>query len=64
MRLWDTLSPLSKVNLARLYKNLTGLDYIPPKDEDTRGIHLEAKIEPLEEIEQIMKQPGRGAWHE
>lgn len=62
-KLWDIISPLSKVNLARVYKNLTGLDFMPPKD-DERKIHLEGQIENLEEIDKLMQQAGQGVWHE
>lgn len=55
-KLWDILSPENKVNLAKVYKNLTGLDFVPPKDEDKRKIHCEAKVEAIEELEQIMKE--------
>ncbi|MGA2669972.1 MAG: hypothetical protein ABSF21_00925 [Dehalococcoidia bacterium] len=55
-KLWDMLSPINKVNLAKVYKNLTGLDFVPPKDEDKRKIHVEAKLEAPEELERIMQQ--------
>jgi hypothetical protein len=55
-KLWDSLSPISKVNLARVYKNLTGLDFVPPKGEDKRGIHCEVKIESLPELDKLMKE--------
>ena len=69
-KLWDILSPLNKVIMARLYEGLkkqegfSGVRFVPPKDEDERGIHLEAQLEDTEEMREIMEQPGRGAWHE
>jgi hypothetical protein len=62
MKLWDTLSPLSKVTLARIYKDKTGLDFVPPK-EDERKIHFEGKLENIVEIDRLMKE-NKGVWHE
>ena len=53
-KLWDLLSPLNKVKLARLYKKITGFDFTPPK-EDKRKIHCEVKIDP-KEVERTMKE--------
>ena len=60
-KLWDMLSPLSKVNLARVYKNLTGLEFVPPKEEKHQV--MVPQMESLQEIEKIM-QENRGVWHE
>lgn len=51
-KLWDTLKPADKENLSKIYKNLTGREFVPPK-----------KIENLQEIEKLMKE-NRGTWHE
>jgi hypothetical protein len=63
LKLWDTLSPLSKVTLARLYKEKTGLDFVWLEEEDGRKIHFEGKLEDLSEIEKLMKE-NQGVWHE
>jgi hypothetical protein len=60
-RLWSSLSPIDQEKLAGLYKNLTGKDFVPPKEE--QGIHLEGKLENLEEIDRLMKE-NKGVWHD
>jgi hypothetical protein len=44
-KLWDTLKPIDKENLAQIYKNLTGKEFVPLK-----------KIENLQEIDKLMKE--------
>ena len=56
--LWQILSPLSKVNLAEAYKRASdGIEFVPPDQEvNERGIECETKLEPIEEIDKIMRQ--------
>lgn len=60
---WKSLSEKSKGNWPAIYKQLTGKDW-NPLTEDGQPIQVEPKLESLEEIDQLMKKPGRGAWHE
>ena len=53
-KLFWMLKPIDKVKLARLYKDLTGLDFVPPKEE--RHQAMVSQMEPLEELEQIMSE--------
>lgn len=47
--LYDTLKPEDREKLSRLYKELTGKEYVPKRD--------------LREIDRLMKE-NRGVWHE
>jgi hypothetical protein len=59
MELWFFLSEESKNNLARIYKELTGKDFIPP-DKEKRAIRCDTKIEDLKEIDRLMRQKPSG----
>jgi hypothetical protein len=56
------LSDKGRVNWWRLCKEFDVNPELPQKEE--RRIHLEGKLESLEEIDRLMRKPGRGAWHE
>ena len=60
--LWHCLSKENQRKLARFYEQQFGRKLTPPS-RDKRAIHLEAKLESLEEIDRLMRKPGRGAWH-
>ena len=49
--LYETLKPEDKEKLSKLYKELTGKDYVPPKKIDIR------------EIDRLMKE-NRGVGHD
>lgn len=59
--LWQILKPEDKVKLATLYRALAGLKFLPPGTE-VRAVKCETKLESPEEIDSIMRKPGRGAW--
>ena len=48
MKLWETLSEENKENLARLYEQLTGKKFIPPKRK--------TEMESSEELKKIMEE--------
>ena len=60
--LWQILKPEDKLKLARLYQELAGFEFVPP-DHPDQAVCSEGKLESLEEIDRIMRKPGRGAWH-
>jgi N-acetyl-anhydromuramyl-L-alanine amidase AmpD len=54
----DSLSEKGKVTWAELYEKFKGKKWESPT-KDKRKIHLEGKLEAIEELEQIMKErPG------
>lgn len=59
---WKVLTESGKERWAELWKETTDMDFVPPK-EDMRGIDCEVKIDP-KEVEQVMKERTKGAWHE
>lgn len=56
--LWQILKPEQKVELARLYRELAGFELIPP-DSPGQAVRCEPKLESLEEIDKIMRQPPK-----
>jgi hypothetical protein len=62
MRLWDYLSKKNKRELSEWYLEQFGKKLVPPKKD--KPIHCEVKIEDIAEIDRLMREPGRGAWHE
>jgi len=61
--LWQILSPENRNKLAKFYEEEFGQPFLAPGRHD-RDIKLDTKLESLEEIDKIMRKPGRGAWHE
>jgi hypothetical protein len=59
---WKLLCERGKANWKLLCEQFGMEPELPQKDE--RDIHLEPKLESLEEIDKLMRQPSRGAWHE
>jgi len=57
--LWQILKPEDKMKLANLYRVLAGFDFIPPGNRD-RPIECKSKLEPIEEIDKIMRQKPSG----
>lgn len=57
------LTEESRLNWPEIYKKFTGKEWENPTKEE-RGIKCETKIEDLQEIDRLMRKPGRGAWHE
>lgn len=56
--LWWCISAEARLGLARLYKKLSGQDFSPPR-EDARPFTVAGKIENLEEIGRLIRQPTR-----
>ena len=54
MKLWFMLTEQDKVKLARFYEENFGKKLVLPV-RDRHAIHLEAKLEDLEEIAELMK---------
>lgn len=46
-RLWDMLKPIDKENLSKVYKNLTGKEFVPPKE----GVSCAVNIQEIDERE-------------
>ena len=61
--LWQILSPENRDKLAKFYEEKYGKPFLPPGRHD-RDIELDTKLEDIEEIDKLMRKPGRGAWHE
>ena len=56
--LWQILKPEDKLKLATLYRELAGFEFIPP-ERLTHPVKCETKLEPLQEIDKIMRKvPG------
>lgn len=62
-KFYESLSDRSKLTWPEIYKKLTGKEW-EETTKDKRGIRNEPKLEGIEEIDKLMRQPGRGAWHE
>jgi len=62
-KLWQILSPENRNKLAQFYEEKYGKPFLPPGRHD-RDIELDTKLESPEEIDKLMRKPGRGAWHE
>ena len=61
-RFCDLLSDEGRVNWWRLCKEFgVNPDQV---EKDERRIHLQGKLESLEQIDRLMRKSGRGAWHE
>lgn len=60
---WQILSVENKNKLADFYEEEFGKAFLPPGRHE-KDIELKGKLESLEEIDRLMKKPGRGAWHE
>jgi hypothetical protein len=50
-----SLSEKSKANWAEIYQQFMGKEWTAPK-KDKRAIHVKAKLEAPEELEQIMQE--------
>jgi len=57
--LWQILKPEDKMKLAGLYRALAGFPFIPP-DSPGHPVKCETKLEPIEEIDRIMRQKPTG----
>ena len=55
MNFVDLLSESGKENWAKLYKDKKHKEWKPPV-KDKRGIRCETKIEPIEEIDKLIRQ--------
>ena len=58
--LWKLLSERGRVNWFLLCQQHD----VVPSEEDQRVIRIETKLEDIQEIDKLMREPGRGAWHE
>ena len=56
MKLWNFLKPEKKMELAVWYRKNFGFPFQPPVEKEERRIHLQAKIEDVSEIADLMKQ--------
>ena len=58
---WERISPESKVKLAKLYKKLSGEEFVPPSlPLEGRSITTRFEIEDTEEIGKIIRRAPRG----
>ena len=61
--LWQILSLENRDKLAEFYEREFGKPFLPPGREDERRVRIKGKLETLEEIDRLMRKPGKGAWH-
>jgi len=53
--LWQILKPEDKLKLGNLYRVLAGFEFTPPDNRD-RPVKCETKLEPIEEIDKLIRQ--------
>jgi hypothetical protein len=54
------LSDKGRVNWWTLCKKFG----VEPVEKQEPAVYVEPHVEELEEIDRLMREPGRGAWHE